>query len=334
MIDSQNLDVGLGAVVQDFNLLHMLEAVLDTQGITEAGKRLGLSQPAASREMKKLRAALGDPLLKGGVLTPLAESLRPAVARTLSAISEIFRPAPFDPVATHRTFRICTTEYGMATLVVPLIQALAKTAPEAKLVVSHWGPDTLAAMARGDIDVAITTDPDTPAGFHTCELLQERYALLLASDHPLLSLPELSTDDIHRAMRGLPHIVIRFQDGKRVICDDILNQWDVTKAQYVLELPSFLAAPSFIVGTEKVLVLPDSLAMVFARGSGLVIIPLDCKGAHCSYRAIWHERVQHDAAIQWLTTQMEEVARTLDQENVPPESKLDRQATPAVAGEK
>lgn len=94
----QKASVGDLAGIADLNLLRMLHSLLHTRSVTRSGELLGLSQPAASRQMRKLRSALKDPLLvratKGYVLTSLAETLGPPVGRALAAADEVFLAAP------------------------------------------------------------------------------------------------------------------------------------------------------------------------------------------------------------------------------------------------
>ena len=112
----QKVDTKMKPPHLDFNLLKALQALLDTRSVTQTGERLGMSQPAASRVVARLRAELHDPLLvrtaKGYVLTPRAESLLRATQDALTLIQRVFEPVNFDPTASDRSFRLATTDYG------------------------------------------------------------------------------------------------------------------------------------------------------------------------------------------------------------------------------
>jgi DNA-binding transcriptional LysR family regulator len=100
----------------DLNLLKALNALIATESITQMGEHLGITQPAASRVMTRLRRAFADPLLvrtsKGYVLTPRAKALGQTTREALAIADQVFSATDFDPQISRRQFRVASTDYG------------------------------------------------------------------------------------------------------------------------------------------------------------------------------------------------------------------------------
>ena len=124
----QKVDVGPSARDFDLNLLRFLRALCDTASVSRAGQLVGLSQPAASRAVARLRSRFADPLLvrtaRGYVLTPLAQQLAPLVRRALSTMDLLFEGALFEPGPSTRRFAMATTDYGMSTVLMGAMPAI------------------------------------------------------------------------------------------------------------------------------------------------------------------------------------------------------------------
>ena len=105
----------------DLKTLRVLAMLLETASVTRTAETIGMSQPAASRAVARLRKAVGDPLLvrtrKGYVLTVRAEALRPVVDAALTGIARVFKGEAFEPTTTHQKFRLATTDYGAVAVV-------------------------------------------------------------------------------------------------------------------------------------------------------------------------------------------------------------------------
>jgi LysR family transcriptional regulator, nod-box dependent transcriptional activator len=122
----------------DLNLLRVLDVLLEERQVSAAARRLGLSQPAVSSALARLRKALGDPLLtrsgNGMRLTPLAVELQPRVRRALDDLGVALSAATaFDPHTTRRVFRIGADDYSIVVLLAPLVAQLRREAPDVVL---------------------------------------------------------------------------------------------------------------------------------------------------------------------------------------------------------
>lgn len=287
----------------DFNLLPVLRALLDTASVTRTGELLGLSQPAASRAVARLRKQLGDALLvrtsKGYRLTPFAGSLGARVDAALAAAGQVFMPVVFDPARAAHEFRIATTDYGALAVLVALAPALAAAAPHTTLTVDPWNENTLTGLERGDLDLALYADDALPPDFHSRDLFQETYALIVRRGHPLARASLRGAALIAKAA-AYPQVVARYPSGRTFASDDVLAKLGAPAHRIALALPYFLTAPLIVGASDMVMVLPRRVAERFATPAGVVVLPLGARAPGFTYRMVWHERMHRDVAHQWL----------------------------------
>jgi DNA-binding transcriptional LysR family regulator len=311
----QKVDAGnLNARLADLNLLRMLRALLQTQSVTLSGKLLGLSQPAASRTMEKLRQLFGDPLLvrtsKGYVLTSLAESLGPAVDRALAAAAELFFVLPFEPGTSTRVFRVCATDYGSLTVITPFSTQLLSDAPGISLLVSPWTDSTIDALERGDLDVALYADDRIPPDFHYRDLFRETYVVIARLGHPLRAARGKTLRVFLKMLSEHRQIMARFPSGRMHATDDVLERLGAPAHPVGLAIPYFNTAPLIVAESDLVMVVPKRVAERFFRMLPLEVIPMPTTREDFTYRLVWHERVHRDPGITWLREQLMQSVRS------------------------
>ncbi|WP_354086110.1 LysR family transcriptional regulator [Bradyrhizobium sp. S3.3.6] len=283
----------------DLKTLRMLSALLDTASVTRSGEVLGLSQPAASRAVERLRRALDDPLLvrtsKGYSLTARAEALKPLVADALAALERMFERDGFDPAAARRTFRIGATDYGSVTVLSRLAAQVAREAPGVCLDVVPFGPNTFSDLESGALDCALDADADLPPDFHYRELFQDDYACLVRREHPCLSMQ----GDILERIAVWPQAIMMYPEGGRMLPDEVLRELGVVSAGTTLRTPYFMSMPWIIAETDLVICVPRRVAERLANVAGLEVLLLP-NSPSFSYRLIWHERVHRDPGMRWI----------------------------------
>lgn len=305
----------------DLNLLRVLSALLETRSITLTGARLGLSQPAASRAVARLRQALGDPLLvrssSGYVLTPHAEALKPRVAMALKALEEVLAPAAFEAATTRRVFRLAMTDYGSLAVMACVVPRFMAMAPGARLDIRPWTTDTLVQLESGELDLALYADGSLPPHFHSRDLFQETYAAIVRHAHPLvhaLAGAAVLTARTGRsgaparrqaplaweAFVGYPHALMTFPDGRNISVDDPFSKMGFPPQQVPLLLPYFTAAPWIVAASNLVMTLPRRLAERLAQVARLEVLPLPADFSAFPYRMVWHERGHREPALRWL----------------------------------
>lgn len=289
----------------DLNLLKLLDALLDARGVTLAAEQLGISQPAASRALARLRKVLGDPLLVRSqgryLLTPRAEQLRHDVVLALRALDQVFAPARFDPATTTRRFRIAATDYGCLAVLNHAAPVLLRTAPAARLDVLPWGESTLDALADADIDLALYADDPLPAAYSYRRLFTETFTCLYRRGHPIGQRARVgSTAARLKALGSYPQAVIAYPAGRITQYDDLFDQLDLPHERIALSVPYFLAAPWIIADSDLVLVVPTRVAVCLASLAELDSVPFPSRTASFEYRMVWHERMHRDPAHHWL----------------------------------
>ncbi len=289
-------EVDFGRV--DLNLLKLLDALLKERSVTLAGQRLGLSQPAASRGLGRLRRLLHDQLLirtsKGWELTQRAVTLSDPVAKLLDDARIIVAPLTFDPSTASAEFTIATGDH-MALLLMPtLISKLAKLAPGIDLVIPASSGDNVNLIAQGGADLAIGVFHELPARFYHRSLYDEDFVCVVRHDHP-------ATYDKLTLKRyiSLSHLAVIITGQGKNSVDDALKQQGLTR-RVVMKLPHFLVAPMIVAKSDLILTLPRKLAQKMAMSIPIKILELPLKIDHFSPSLIWHGRQHNDPAHVWL----------------------------------
>src|SRR5258706_11171279 len=199
--------VKLGAI--DLNLLVVFDAVMQERNVTRAGQRLGLSQPAMSHALTRLRHMLKDDLFvrspRGMLPTPRAEQLALPVRAALDGLQHSLEPTQFTPSEATRSFGIAVDNYSAIVLVGPLAARVSKLAPGVRLEFRPSGTlDILDLLDRGDLDLAIGPWPDQGERFSRLSLLQDGFVAVLRKGHPAVGARELSLEEF----AALPHLAI------------------------------------------------------------------------------------------------------------------------------
>src|SRR5215510_5839515 len=175
----------------DLNLLVALDALLREANVSRAAMRIGLSQPAASHALQRLRDLIGDPLLvRNGArmeLTPRAQALRAPLAQTLDQVRSLFIPDDFDAASSERQFRLMMPDLAVELLMPRLMEKITKLAPNVRIDVVPWrGPAIFTAEFARTIDLVISIG-DAFKGFHRQLLYTDSDALAVRRGHPAAS---------------------------------------------------------------------------------------------------------------------------------------------------
>src|SRR5437879_11260418 len=172
----------------DLNLLVALDALLLEANVSRAAMRIGLSQPAASHALQRLREVLGDPLLvrTGARMerTPRAQALRGPLAQALDQVRGLFIPDDFDAVSSERHFRLMMPDLAVELLMPPLMEKITQAAPNVRIDVVPWrGPAIFSAEFARTIDLVISIG-DAFSGFHRQRLYTDSDMLAVRGGHP------------------------------------------------------------------------------------------------------------------------------------------------------
>ena len=175
----------------DLNLLVYLDVLLREKNVTRAAEQLGITQPAMSNGLRRLRDLFDDPLLirtsEGMAPTERAAELQPLVREVLSKVEMVVQPAAFEAGESDRVFRIMTSDYGEATLLPRLLQEIRQQAPHITLDILTPSDVTFLDVEKGKIDMAINRFDQLPRSFHQCTLWRDNFACLMSVDNPALA---------------------------------------------------------------------------------------------------------------------------------------------------
>src|ERR1700736_327632 len=224
----------------DLNLLVALDALLLEANVSRAAMRIGLSQPAASHALQRLRDLIGDPLLvRTGArmeLTPRAQALRGPLAQALDQVRGLFIPDDFDAVSSERHFRLMMPDLAVELLMPPLMEKVTKQAPGVRIDVVPWrGPAIFNAEFARTIDLVISIG-DAFRGFHRQRLYTDSDALAVRRGHPAGA--RLRKRDSFLGARHVA-VIIRGQN------EDLIDGWLRTKGierRIALVVPGYIEA--------------------------------------------------------------------------------------------
>lgn len=282
----------------DLNLLKLFDALLKERSVTRAGQKLGLSQPAASRGLARLRRLFNDQLMvrtsQGLELTPRAAALSESVARLLENARSIVAPSIFEPSAASGRFTIATTDHITLLLIPTLLSKLGQLAPGLDLEISAPLGNNVELVTQGDVDLAIGVYDNLPARFHRRSLYDEDLVCVVRRDHPVLT--EQWT--LERFV-SLSHISVIITGYGRNAVDEALAQQGLSR-RVAVRLPHFLAAPMLVAKSDMVLSLPRRLAHRIAISIPVEVLEIPLEIESFSPSMIWHERWHDDSAHIWL----------------------------------
>jgi DNA-binding transcriptional LysR family regulator len=287
----------------DLNLLVTLEALLTERNVTRAARRLHLSQPSVSIQLRKLREMFSDPLLSpvagGMVPTTRGQALLEPVRAALAGMRAILQKQPrFDPATAGITWQIAAADYAEYAILLPLLTRLRASAPGVRIAIREASHSRMIKqLDSGAIDLGFMALDAPPERLHHRILFKEGYLLVARKGHPglrgKLTLPLLSQ---------LDYVVVSPDGGGfRGITDSILESRGFSR-RVVLSVPHFLFVPEVLARTDLVAMLPSRL--ISKRSRGLQILTPPVVIPPYDMAMIWHERSHADPAHSWLREQV------------------------------
>jgi DNA-binding transcriptional LysR family regulator len=295
----------------DLNLLRLFDAVYRARSVSRAAERLGLTQPAASQGLTRLRTLIRDPLFMraaGGVQpTPKADRLAPAVASALSTLElALGESAGFEAATAQRTFRIHMSDIGEGRFLPELMVALREQAPGVRIETLPLPREQITdALDSGRIDFAFGFLPmvrDT----QRAELLRDRYIVLLRQGHPFTRKRRTGAA-LLQALRELEFVSVRTHS-------DTLRILQRLRVEDRLRLTTehFMVLPAIVRATDLAVVMPLDIAQRFAAHGGYAIVEPPVPGRDFTVSLHWSRRFEAEPGNQWLRGQIEALFREGD----------------------
>ncbi len=293
---------------KDLSLLIALDAMLQEGNVTLAARRLGLSTPAASHALARMRARLGDPLLvrtgRSMALTPRAEQLRPLVRNLVEDAARVLAsPRPFDSRRLQRTFTIFATDHALLVLGPTLDRLVRAEAPEVSLRFLPSVADDWIALRDGAADLSVCLPGSFPPEFRTRPLLTERFVCVARKDHPRIG-RRLSLE----TYLSLDHIVVA-PLGRPSHVDRVLAERG-TPRRIRRVVPYFAAALHLAATSDDVVTVSETATRALADALALRVWDPPLALPTYTVSLLWHPRLDAEPANQWLRdTFMRSVAR-------------------------
>jgi DNA-binding transcriptional LysR family regulator len=293
----------------DLNLLGVFEAILRERSVTKAGDRLGLSQPAMSHALNRLRWLLKDQLFirtpEGMVPTPRAEQLAHPIRRALSELQSALDPEEFILAQAERRFTLAVNNYAAVVLAGPTTAECAALAPNVRLSLRPSGTLNLPELLdRGELDMAIAAVEPPAERFASHVLVEDRYVAVMRRGHPVAQ----KKLDL-KAFAALSHLVISSSGEDLSFVDAALAAAGCARS-ISLEAP-YLSAGTILVQSDMVAVLGGQIAQEFRRAYAIELRDLPFESPPLRAIMLWHKRFNDQAAHRWLRELMVSVAAHL-----------------------
>jgi len=285
----------------DLNLLVAFHRLYIDRNVSRAADNLGLSQPAMSNTLKRLRQLTGDELFvrtsAGMTPTCCAEELVVPLAQALATIQEtLSHLTSFNPAKSSRKFVISAFDIGESYLIPKLMDRLAKEAPEVTLQTTHAGAGSALKLAleSGDIDFAVGHLPHLQAGFFQRRLFQQHYVCAFRRGHPMAGSP-FGINEFQAA----DHLSIVTEGSDYELLDKIMAN-KTPQRKIKLRVSHFLSTGYLLRDTDLVATVPNKLAEILCDPFGLIYVPHPVSLPLTDINLLWHARSHRDPACQWL----------------------------------
>jgi DNA-binding transcriptional LysR family regulator len=297
----------------DLNLLAAFDALMSERNVTRAATQVGVSQPAMSAALSRLRNLLGDPLFlrsaNGLLPTPRARELAEPIAQALRQIeATLVKKREFVPGEAALVLNLGLSDYPAFVLLPALLEALGEQAPGIAVNVHAFNDrdDAVDLLDGGVIDVAIGVPPTHPEGrILTRPILRDEFVTIVASHHPAA----------RRAMNmktylSLPHALASPEGQRHGLVDQALAQQGKHRT-LALTLPQMFALPAVVARTGMIATIMKRVALNSPFGRKLALFPPPMPLPEIVFHMIWHRRSEGNVAQQWLRALIETVAQAL-----------------------
>ena len=301
-------DLNLSSV--DLGLLPALDALLRRRHVTRAAEDVGLSQPAMSHILARLRRALGDDLLvrgpSGFALTSRAEEIAPHVAAILDAAKEIYRPPTFELSKVRRTLRLVGCDWHSVLFAPDLMKRIREQAPGIELSIESYTRDVFQRLAEGAVDlVFFNTQTPLPPGAVSTVVGEDRYALVMRDGHPAARKKWTLAD-----YAKWDSVVVSLTGDGRSDIDARLAKAGIAR-RVGLSTPHFMGCLAAVAATDMIATTSLLFAARHAKAYRLVIRKPPFPEGRFINTLIGSAPRMNDPVIRWFCAMFKDVYETL-----------------------
>lgn len=284
----------------DLNLLRLFDAVWRMRNVSRAAAELGLSQPAASQGLARLRRHVGDALFVrtgvGVAPTRRAELLAVAVQAALGTLEQALSVTEFEPRSSRRVFRLSLSDIGEARFLPRLVAMLEVEAPMARIETRPLPPeDIVTALDSGRLDMAIGYLPAITETL-SVPLIRDRYVILLRRGHPILKPWARRTPgtEVELLARLRFACVRSHADTLRIL--NLLGLDDCVR----LTVANFLSLPGTVKSTDLAVLMPGEIAAQFLASKEYATIEPEMPKRQFTVSLHWSRRFDRESGLAWL----------------------------------
>ena len=294
----------------DLNLLVYLDVLLRECNVTRAAEELGISQPALSNSLRRLRDLFNDPILvrtsDGMTPTDRALELQPLVRNVLAAAEQAILPkTDFDPMGSNRIFRIMASDYTESTLLPVLLRNLRKAAPGIRLDIMTPSDVSFHDVERGKVDLVINRFDSLPQSFHQVHLWDDSFSCVMSANNPVIKNWCLqsyrSSKHVWVSKTGMGVGVGMTPDDVQRLgwVDEALAKIDA-KRDITLFTRHYQAALLLGEQDDLIVTIPTMTAKGMEGNSKVVILEPPFEIPRMRLKMVWSPLLQHDPGHKWL----------------------------------
>ena len=295
----------------DLNLLPIFVALMEERSVTRAAERVGMTQPALSNALGRLRLMLQDQLFvreRYGIQpTPIALELAPMIAEALARLDDaVLGQQDFDPARAERVLTIAPNGYVEFVLVPAIVARLQKVAPGIKLRLTPYGNDLVeTGVVSGTTALVLGRIVDPPDNLVVQHVMDEGLACVVRADHP-----DIGDSLTREQFEQLKHVNVVPPGRMRAGLFQALSQQQL-KRDVAISVTNFFAVAEMVAVTDYCATLPKLICRRLAQDLRLKILPAPVDLGTFPVEMAWHVRYRHDPAHRWLRTLIGEVAEML-----------------------
>jgi DNA-binding transcriptional LysR family regulator len=290
----------------DLNLFSVFHAILETHSVTLAAERFGITQPAMSNALARLREMLGDPLFvntsSGMQATPYALEIAGPISDALGGFQRAMDHRDFfDPSSSDRIFRFHMTDMGQINFLPMLLERMHQVAPSIRIEAETLSLDAIrVGLADGRVNFAVGHLPKLEGReIRSEKLVHERYVVLMRAGHAAAR----KTLSQKRYLDAAHAVVTSVGGGHRIVEETLIKKHALISAR----LPNIMAIPMILSRTDLMATIPRNVAVEIAKTGAFKVFPLPVRIPEFEVCAFWHERSHASAASIWMRKQLIEL---------------------------
>ncbi|WP_433770540.1 LysR family transcriptional regulator [Pseudomonas putida] len=295
----------------DLNLLPVFIALMEERSVTRAALRLGITQPALSNALNRLRDTLQDPLFireRYGIKpTQFAEEIAPVIVESLGRLDEVLVGRQhFDPATATRQLNIAVNTYVEVVLVPGIVARLRALAPGIKMSLAPYGNDLAeTGVISGTTDMVLGRIVEPPDNLIIQHLMDDSLACVVRADHPDIG------DSLSREQyEALRHVNIQPPGRLRAGLFQALDRQGLRR-ELAISVTHFLAVPEIIAVTDYCATLPRLICKQIAKDPRLKVVEAPVDLGTFPVQIAWHVRYRNDPAHKWFRQLLVETAAQL-----------------------